>query len=425
MRKSLVETFGVVRKMQKGGVTATMIGGMMAMDWSESGGGRCVQVMKTAVMVAFSGMFRRSEYTGGSSTFNPNTMMTRGSAVWCHLDSDEAEDHAPITPWNQAAARALRDTGRGYCQLTPGVSKSDPEGDWQKYPVLLKLGSPQTAPVRAAEYLLDYEIAVPVFGDDRATTPLFVNPDRTSPQHPHGEWLTTREFDKAVIRALRAWYNHHHPDAQKTEKQIRDLYSLHSFRIGGLNALQAAGVPREIRMLLGRWKSGAVDGYTRQEVNMCLQYMTHINTDCELYTPLSDDLPQYPEAEEVAVGSTFELKVELAGSDQQPEDGTRPPRRISNPTLSELRDYFTAMEKRGRGRSSRRFALAHHPLMGRAVEIEFEVMKGEERTLQYFVGEIDGIDETTDKPVSVKFTDGETHSYSYEYILEALEEEEV
>jgi len=418
MRSSFTSTFGVISKMKKGGFTKAMMKGILEQDWAAEGDPNRVLMLQTAAMVAFVGMFRRSEYTGSQDRFNPKTAMNRGSVEWFHLGNPDHEDHTPIQPWNEEAARGLKGSKQGYAKLTPGISKCDPEGEWQMYPILLRLTTDDSAIIRAGDYFLDYELAVPIFEqEEREATPLFTDPKTASTAHPHGKQLGTVTFDKVIKRMLSLWFASQ--GQPMTDAQISRLYSLHSFRIGGLNALQAAGVPREIRLLLGRWKSAAMDGYTRQEVEMCLGYLASMDTDCKLYTPLSRDMPRHEGSEEVEVGDTFDVNVALKQPDQAPEEGEPLPKRLPLPSLEDLQRYFAMMRKRGR--QSNRVLQRQHPLMGRQLEMSFWVQP--DGPYEYYTGKVVRVDEEGEKPVHVKYQD-ETVQHELSVVLDALDDVE-
>ena len=61
------------------------------------------------------------------------------------------------------------------------------------------------------------------------------------------------------------------------------MYSLHSSRVGGTNALRTVGAPQHVRCFAGRWISTAVQEYDRQEIREMLTYMKKAQRqDCKL-----------------------------------------------------------------------------------------------------------------------------------------------
>ena len=421
-QRALNSVYGIATRMQKAGFTREHLKGFFEMDWSPYGSTKMQSVLKAAVLVAFVGMLRRSEYTMGNTPFNPNLSMNRGSAKWYFKGHPKAgsdpryEDFKEVTPWNKEAATDLKRTGAGYGALTVGTSKCDPDADWSKYPILLPLSKDPTG-LEAGNRLLDMELEDEIWDpEERAKTPLFREVD-VKKGEPHQ--LRTSRFDKVVIALMMGWYAS--KGDPKDEKEVRYLYSLHSFRIGGVNALKAAGVPRELRMLMGRWKSMAVDTYTRQEIVMSLEWLKLPETaGCHLYTPLTLDMPQFDEAEGLVMGDDFDV-LTLKGEKLKARE--------PDPTLEEVEGYYQWLEKRGRMTSRGEC----HPLVGRRVRMSFTIEadpkgKGKKRKqveTEWYEGEIQSVDREGEEPVQVKF-DGEAEMlhYGYEYVLDSLMERE-
>ena len=92
-------------------------------------------------------------------------------------------------------------------------------------------------------------------------------------------------------------------------QQIKDSYSLHSFRIGATCALRSVGAPKAVRMMAGRWLSEAIDEYNREEVEEMLAYMRRQQSArCQLVNGQPEDMPEYPGARNLAVGEYFQVE---------------------------------------------------------------------------------------------------------------------
>ena len=103
--------------------------------------------------------------------------------------------------------------------------------------------------------------------EDRDGTAAFRDPEK--PQNPP---IKTYILDKAVIDRIAQYYVQNGLTFE--EREIRKIYSLHSFRVLATNLLLKAGAPRHVRMMLGRWTSGeGMDTYTREELDTMMEFM--------------------------------------------------------------------------------------------------------------------------------------------------------
>jgi len=138
-------------------------------------------------------------------------------------------------------------------------------------------------------------------------TPMFT--DRAT-----GRQLTVDKFDLTIRKVLSA-------SLQRKGKALtpaalkKELYSLHSFRVGGgESAHEAAGAPLTVRKALGHWSSRAIFAYSRGNVQRLLTCIKNQDQDCALLQTVSGDMPMYPEARgsslpgpyDVAVGSAIQ-----------------------------------------------------------------------------------------------------------------------
>ena len=400
----LVGAFGSIRKRQKAGITRRQIKLMMDTDWNPFASKPQAVVMKSAIQMAFQMMLRRSEYTGDSrTTFSPTTQMTRASVEWFRTDGSKC-------PLDIGSLQELRRSQEGYCMVTVATSKCDPRGEWGRYPVPLSLRGSDTE-VKAANYYLDVEILDPVSDmTERQNIPLFRDPDT-------GHQLLTGTFDDVVIKVLHQALVG--SGVKITLEEVRELWSLHSLRIGGVNALKKAGVDRETRMILGRWKSSAIDTYDRPDREYLQECMKIQDVDCDLYTPLANDMPRHREAEDVPYGEEYEVET---------VNNTPVPKAVPEISIEEVLLSHNSMgitlgdaqqAQRAQAGTGHRTRSTSHPLIGRTVEMMFQMEQGGETSFQ---GRIEQIESEGDKPVRVKFVDGEVMNYTIEETYDSLME---
>ena len=95
---------------------------------------------------------------------------------------------------------------------------------------------------------------------------------QSNPEKHQKPPVKTATLDKAVIDRIAQYYIRNGLEFE--EKEVRRIYSLHSFRVLATNLLLKAGAPRHVRMMLGRWTSDeGMDTYTREELGMMLDFM--------------------------------------------------------------------------------------------------------------------------------------------------------
>jgi hypothetical protein len=180
--RNMTGAFGIIRKMQKAGITRDMMEQMYELDIWDSlckGDPVLVVVVKAAGQLAFVMMLRRSEYTlvRGISEFNPHLRMTRSNIVWIgangqpllfdeegNLDRDDllALLHLVNDP------ETTLDDFHGRMDATVKTSKSDQTGEWSSHvhPIALRrpgrdqgcellsragAGGPRTSPRREGD----------------------------------------------------------------------------------------------------------------------------------------------------------------------------------------------------------------------------------------------------------------------------------
>eukprot|EP00968_Pinguiococcus_pyrenoidosus_P010799 scaffold870_cov268-Pinguiococcus_pyrenoidosus.AAC.1 len=199
--------------------------------------------LKAMMGVAFFGLLRRSEYCQPTprTAFNPNVQLSTES--WKIWD--------PVGREGTMTTALLRTAGEGWSLvMAPPASKADQfRKKWGCCPILFPFGD---GPVNAASRVRAYELQLAERGlRSEGPQPFFVDLS--------GKWITAERFDKDVKEALRRY-----AVAHELENPDEGRYGLHSFRIGGCNALRATGASTDLIMRLGRWSSeGSVPGYER------------------------------------------------------------------------------------------------------------------------------------------------------------------
>ena len=188
--------------------------------------------------------------------------------------------------------------------------------------------------------------------EERTQEPMFRMPQGK------GKQLPTRIFDDVIIGLLLEM--HKRRGEHKSLAQIRKLYSLHSFRIGGVNALRAAGVPREIRMILGRWRSDAIDVYSRTDIQQFAKYLRDQGISCREFETLAEDLPQHDEAQGSEFGTAYSvLTNEDSAIPKVTPDISAAEAKHEMSSLIEAAQYGVELPNR------------QHSLVGRKVELTF------------------------------------------------------
>ena len=114
------------------------------------------------------------------------------------------------------------------------------------------------------------ELADPVPAEDRDRTAAFRNPEK--PQKPP---IKTYTLDKAVIGLIARYYVQNGLIFE--EKEVRNIYSLHSFRVLATNLLLKAGAPRHV--ICSEGGHPTMDTYTREELTM-MEFMRRQSSKC-------------------------------------------------------------------------------------------------------------------------------------------------
>ena len=88
-----------------------------------------------------------------------------------------------------------------------------------------------------------------------------------------------------------------------SEVNVRRTVSIHSLRIGGLNAYKKAQAPVHARKAFGRWTSRAIFGYDRDDFEELSKYVVAQDVDCELLQAADAEMPTWPQARNASPGS--------------------------------------------------------------------------------------------------------------------------
>ena len=297
--KQLVELRGPRWKRKKNGFTIQQFAEWERLNWSPYAGsadpeGRCL-TLRALYQCMFACHWRRSDSTMKKDNWSTHLNLSRASVRWFTLDHRELAPTVENLVW-------LKSTRQGYARVRSPPGKSDQLGDGSsaRFPSLLPLDAPGVIQPGLQLLLLELHYVIPE--SDRALYPLFTDPDRN--------WMAMRtdDFDKFIMWLLKESLSRFHGQAWSVQ-QIKDSYSLHSFRIGATCALRSVGAPKAVRMMAGRWLSEAIDEYNREEVEEMLAYMRRQQSArCQLVNGQPEDMPEYPGARNLAVGEYFQVE---------------------------------------------------------------------------------------------------------------------
>lgn len=401
--RELTEGFGIIQRQQKCGISRDQMEGLYDLDWAEECELNLYQVLNFQSMgqVAFHVMLRRAEISRAPGvTFNPLIHMTRGDIVWYFADGTRIDYNAEGNLDPRQLLR-LYTTLEGRGDLTVKTSKADQSGaQWSSnlHPLVLRKPE-ENAVIKSANYLLLREILMPCLSKaDRDTTPLF-NRFGTKDQE------TSYNFDKVIIKLLHTLLNK--KGRHLSMAQVRKMYSLHSFRIGGVNALRAAGVPREIRMILGRWKSDAIDVYSRTDVELFGKYLMDQGISCPELQTLAEDMPQHEDAVGRKYGEPFDIET---------INGVPEPLFIPEITLEEATSEMRVLAQASRAGTDE-LSLSHS-LVGRQLEVQ--VSSSDDTPIIYRGEVIQAQPLVADHPFVVQWEGGGTERVSISAVCDNL-----
>ena len=286
-------------KKKKAGITPKLLTGMLAAwecpltkaeeqqdtDWIRA---MFLLTMQCAAVVMFAFLMRRKEAFSGTDrngVFNGHIGFSRDHVAW--LD----RLGKPVIPTRENLEGLV--TNGGFMTLRPPRTKTDQDlrvhGDTCiPYPV----GTLQKRPNRdldVTSWMMRLEIADPVLNHThRRMTPCFRSPIT-------GDQIKVDRFDKQSIKAI---YESRKANGEAvTMKQVKDEFSLKSYRVGGLNGLEENEVPTKYRKRVGRWlRELSMDNYSRMKDMLTMagfmELQEHEDTTDKT---LSIDLPMAPE----------------------------------------------------------------------------------------------------------------------------------
>ena len=273
---------GVRPKRHKAGITRQLLFDMFAqMDKKYEPRLKCV--VRAAMMCAFTDELRRAEFLRKTGTFNPNLHLSRDHVSF--YDSG----WTLVAPTERNLRRLV--ASGGWMLFRPPTLKNDPRGEfWGDSPTPFPIGTcrkKQGAFIDFAIRQIELEIASPLIDQKlRAMTPMFVDP-RTGLQ------MTARVFDIMLMELLQEAYRGKGLSASLDE--IRKMYGIHSFRVGGDNAHRAANTPKHIRKRIGHWRSDVIEDYSRSQLEAMSACVENQDVDCPLLQVCDPAMPTYPE----------------------------------------------------------------------------------------------------------------------------------
>lgn len=286
----LRRTVGLRVISKKFGLTRLMMQDMWIEDWSSVGNEHMVQVAKTACQFAFQMLYRRSEFLLKIGLFDPKVHLTRNHLKFYNNQWQR------VSPSLENLAR-LRNEG-GWILSYPPSLKNDPTGKiWGNSPTPLLIEPSGTSYrfIDCVPWLLEMEKRDPIVCDSqRQNTPMFCD-SKT------GTTLRVAKFDQVFINTLRASYAR--KGVMMSEVNVRRTVSIHSLRIGGLNAYKKAQAPVHARKAFGRWTSRAIFGYDRDDFEELSKYVVAQDVDCELLQAADAEMPTWPQARNASPGS--------------------------------------------------------------------------------------------------------------------------
>jgi hypothetical protein len=285
----LVNLRGVRMTDKKQGFTLEMYQDWEKIGWSKHEGtknpARRTKLFQVVYRVAASAFFRSQSFLWVRRPFHPKWHLTWGSVEWFNLMQERVE------PTAENLAR-LKSEG-GYCALTPPPCKNDRVGKLMSHlKVLMQLNQPGRG---EGDAMWAWEMEVQCWGEARATTALFLDPETADETHPDGQWLRKDLFIRVIrVQTLDSLHQLH---ARKDlMEDIEKAYSSKSFRIGSENVYETMGATEADTCGAGRWKDGPSKSqrqYSRTEVRRKLRLqnkaaVTHTST---MHTGA---LPAYP-----------------------------------------------------------------------------------------------------------------------------------
>ena len=282
MTRATCAIHGPRLKAKKSAFTIQMLVEVYTCNWKGHGGEvnpiRRELVLRTVAKFAIQTLFRASEVLRPRGVpFNHNLHITRGMIEW--FDSE----WQPVPPTPDNLSRML-ETRQGRVLVGIPQLKNDQNRDKFNHCKVALMFSPSftCSLAELARMEIDDPITDPL---TRARTPLFVDPETGAAM---GKETFASVFMSLIRQALRTYHNREY-----LLKEIRRIWSLHSFRITGLNLLEKAGCPPWLLRIAGRWLSDCHYQYTRHDHNLLAKATASMDQQPTGTTPLAE-FPTFP-----------------------------------------------------------------------------------------------------------------------------------
>ena len=248
--------------------------------------------------------------------------------------------------------------------------------------------------------LIRYELLIRcTSAEQRKNTFIFAYPD--------GSPLETSVLDDYVMHLV--WRIFQIIGAPKTLKEVRKLYSLHSFRIGALNAYRLGGMNQLKCMIAGRWTSEvAARMYVRSENDEIIEDMKKaMAVDAQFNQTIDPKLPAFPLARALPPGEAGLYAVKPTDELDQGES-------VQSSFWADVPD-----ESRDQAQIARNNSNELQAALGMKVAKSFMVPlkqpKGRKiNESRIFKGKVISIGEDTNFPVKIKFEPNEDGSIDFE-----------
>lgn len=353
-------------------------------------------VVEAASKTAFAIAFRRAEISVKVlEELNILRVMSRACIRW--FDHDKRE----IPPETEALKQLYeqRHLG-GFAEIEIKTSKADQHGDRYGHCRGIAPLTGRKNAVDPGDSLLRYEMRVPRSNKfERENTFIFSFPD--------GAPLETSILDEYIMHLV--WRIFQVLGCPRTVAEVKKLYSLHSFRIGALNAYRLGGMDQLKCMVAGRWTSAsAARMYIRSENDEMINDINKaMQVDAQFNQTIAPDLPAYPLARALPPGTAGVYAV-------RPTDELDQGETPSTSFWSEVAEEAKEQEQIAK-------TLAHelNAALGMEVAKKFAVplasARGRKRNeFRFWKGQVISIGEDRNYPVKVKFEPNSDGSIDYE-----------
>ena len=268
-------------------------------------------VGQAAAATLFAFVLRRAE---GFSGTDPKSRKFNG---WIGFSRDHAEWRdklgTVVIPNRENLGRLEREGG--FLLLYPPITKTDQVGrvhgeNPTPYPVG-PMRKKQGRFLDVTKWIRKIELRWPLLTKgERRARPMFCSPIT-------GEQISVARFDRWAMNAILKAKSSEEADI--TMAQIKEEYSLKSFRIGGLNAYDECEVPLKFRKRAGRWlRAESMENYLRLTSLKAFAKFTEMQDhEDEEDKTLSHDLPMFEEERQNRNPGTITLQPSSSVSSSQ------------------------------------------------------------------------------------------------------------